>query len=95
MSDAVIDEARLGEASLLITEINLGATAIGTGINTHPDYAHVACRHLARISGVPNLRSRRPMNASTSVRMRSNISVSPTPSSSAIFWILKSMPNMR
>ena len=47
------DEARLGEASLLITEINLGATAIGTGINTHPDYAHVACRHLARISGVP------------------------------------------
>ena len=47
------DEARLGEASLLITEINLGATAIGTGINTHPDYAHVACRQLARISGVP------------------------------------------
>ena len=43
---------RLGEASLLITEINL-RTAIGTGINAHPDYAHVACRHLVRISGVP------------------------------------------
>jgi len=30
------DEERLREAALLITEINLGATAIGTGINAHP-----------------------------------------------------------
>src|SRR5215831_1103028 len=33
------DEDRLSEAAQLITEINLGATAIGTGINAHPDYA--------------------------------------------------------
>ena len=33
------DEERLKEAALLIREINLGATAIGTGINAHPDYA--------------------------------------------------------
>ncbi len=33
------DEARLGEAELLIREINLGATAIGTGITAHPLYA--------------------------------------------------------
>ncbi len=33
------DEQRLKEAVLLICEINLGATAIGTGINAHPDYA--------------------------------------------------------
>jgi aspartate ammonia-lyase len=33
------DEERLREAALLIREINLGATAIGTGINAHPDYA--------------------------------------------------------
>jgi len=33
------DEERLREAALLITEINLGATAIGTGINAHPNYA--------------------------------------------------------
>jgi aspartate ammonia-lyase len=31
------DEQRLKEAVLLITEINMGATAIGTGINAHPD----------------------------------------------------------
>ena len=47
------DEARLQEAALLIREINLGATAIGTGINAHPDYAPLVCRKLAEISGIP------------------------------------------
>ncbi len=47
------DEERLKEAALLIREINLGATAIGTGINAHPDYAPRVCRLLAEISGVP------------------------------------------
>ncbi len=47
------DEERLREAMALITEINLGATAIGTGINTDPDYAPLACQYLARLSGVP------------------------------------------
>ncbi|GAB3450198.1 aspartate ammonia-lyase [Insolitispirillum peregrinum] len=47
------DEERLKEAALLIREINLGATAIGTGITAHPDYAPLVCRHLAEISGVP------------------------------------------
>ena len=47
------DEERLKEAALLIREMNLGATAIGTGINAHPDYAPLVCRRLAEISGVP------------------------------------------
>jgi aspartate ammonia-lyase len=47
------DEERLKEAAALIHEINLGATAIGTGINAHPDYAAVVCRHLAKITGIP------------------------------------------
>lgn len=47
------DEERLKEAALLIREINLGATAIGTGINAHPEYAPLVCRLLAEISGVP------------------------------------------
>src|SRR5260221_3984096 len=47
------DEERLKEASMLIREINLGATAIGTGINTSPEYAPLACRHLAAITGIP------------------------------------------
>ena len=47
------DRDRLEEARRLLCEINLGGTAIGTGINTHPDYQHLACRLLAGFSGVP------------------------------------------
>ena len=45
------DEARLSEAALLIREINLGATAIGTGITAHPDYATKVREHLSVIIG--------------------------------------------
>jgi aspartate ammonia-lyase len=47
------DEERLKEAALLIREINLGATAIGTGINAHPDYAGLVCRRLTEITAIP------------------------------------------
>lgn len=47
------DELRLNEAMALIQEVNLGATAIGTGINTDPEYAPLACRYLAQITGLP------------------------------------------
>ena len=54
------DEQRLKEAALLIHEINLGATAIGTGINAHPKYAELVCARLTDITGIqlivaPNL----------------------------------------
>jgi aspartate ammonia-lyase len=54
------DEERLKEAARLICEINLGATAIGTVINTHPAYAQLACKHLSDVTGIalttsPNL----------------------------------------
>ena len=51
------DEERLKEAALLIREMNLGATAIGTGINAHPDYAPLVCRLLAETSGIPVITS--------------------------------------
>jgi aspartate ammonia-lyase len=47
------DEARLREARALIQEVNLGATAIGTGINAPHGYAELACRLLAEVSGIP------------------------------------------
>ncbi|HKU85188.1 MAG TPA: aspartate ammonia-lyase [Casimicrobiaceae bacterium] len=47
------DEERLEEAASLVREINLGATAIGTGINAHPEYADIVCRRLSEITGVP------------------------------------------
>ena len=46
------DQQRLREAALLIQEINLGATAIGTGINAHPDYAALAQKHLSELTGI-------------------------------------------
>jgi aspartate ammonia-lyase len=47
------DEQRLREARALITEVNLGATAIGTGINAPSGYADAVIPLLARFSGVP------------------------------------------
>ncbi len=47
------DEQRLSEAVKLMYEINLGATAIGTGINTDARYAALACRNLSTIAGLP------------------------------------------
>ena len=46
------DRVRLTEASLLIREINLGGTAIGTGITSHPLYAAKARENLSRITGI-------------------------------------------
>lgn len=37
----------------LLTEVNLGGTAIGTGINADPGYQTLAVRSLAEISGQP------------------------------------------
>ncbi|MFI8292762.1 aspartate ammonia-lyase [Streptomyces sp. NPDC085614] len=47
------DRNRLAEAVELIHEINLGATAIGTGLNAPAGYAETARRHLSEITGLP------------------------------------------
>ncbi|MGO4759768.1 lyase family protein, partial [Streptomyces sp. 2MCAF27] len=47
------DQSRLIEAQSLVHEINLGATAIGTGLNAPAGYAEAARRHLAAITGLP------------------------------------------
>jgi aspartate ammonia-lyase len=54
------DIERLLEARNLLREINLGATAIGTAINTPKGYAHAAVEHLRRLADIdfvlsPNL----------------------------------------
>lgn len=47
------DEKRLRESAYLMTEVNMGGTAIGTGINAPVGYADAVVRALAQISGVP------------------------------------------
>jgi aspartate ammonia-lyase len=47
------DVERLGEAQALIREINMGATAIGTGINAPAGYAAAVRNHLEAVTGLP------------------------------------------
>ena len=47
------DVQRLSEAQALIREINMGGTAIGTGITAPPGYAESVRAHLSRITGLP------------------------------------------
>jgi aspartate ammonia-lyase len=47
------DIERVLEARNLVTEINLGGTAIGTGINSHPDYPGVVEVKLREVTGRP------------------------------------------
>jgi aspartate ammonia-lyase len=46
------DVERLAEAQALIREINMGATAIGTGINAPVGYAERVRSHLSRLTGL-------------------------------------------
>lgn len=45
--------ARLNQNSNLFLEINMGATAIGTGLNAAPGYAKLCAENLAKITGLP------------------------------------------
>jgi fumarate hydratase class II len=36
-----------------LAELPIGGTAVGTGINTHPEFAQRVCAHLSRRAGVP------------------------------------------
>ena len=47
------DIDRLKEFASLLREVNLGGTAIGTGINTPEGYSERVIRNLADVSGVP------------------------------------------
>ncbi|MFP2769009.1 aspartate ammonia-lyase [Oceanisphaera sp. KMM 10153] len=47
------EDARIDDACRLLCEINLGGTAIGTGINAPRGYANMAVTELADISGLP------------------------------------------
>ena len=43
---------QLAHAQALLLEVNLGATAIGTGLNTPEGYPEVAVRHLRQVTGL-------------------------------------------
>ncbi|HRN27005.1 MAG TPA: aspartate ammonia-lyase [Ignavibacteriaceae bacterium] len=43
---------RLEQNVKLFLEVNMGATAIGTGINSHPDYSETVINHLNDVTGL-------------------------------------------
>lgn len=43
---------RLNQNARLFLEVNMGATAIGTGINSDPDYSEKVIKHLRKITGL-------------------------------------------
>ena len=45
------NEASLRSAETTLLELGLGGSAVGTGINTHPDYRALAIRYLTELSG--------------------------------------------
>ena len=47
------EDSRLSRAAELLFEVNLGATAIGTGLNTPVGYSECAIAKLAEITGLP------------------------------------------
>jgi aspartate ammonia-lyase len=47
------DYDRLSEVIPWLNEINMGATAIGTGITADPRYADAVRRHLVEVTGIP------------------------------------------
>ena len=47
------DIQRLNEAKMLICEINMGATAIGTSINAPENYPEIVTKHLRELTGIP------------------------------------------
>ena len=59
------DIKRLNEMSQLFLEVNLGATAIGTGINSHLDYPKIAVEALADLSGLPLVLAPNPIAATS------------------------------
>ena len=43
---------RLGRAQEALAEVALGGTAVGTGVNTHPEFSPRTCRRLSQTTGV-------------------------------------------
>lgn len=59
------DIERLRDVSQLLLEVNLGGTAIGTGVNTPANYTDVAVSELQKVSGFPVRAARNLVEASS------------------------------
>lgn len=62
---AALEEAvdRLEGAATIFYAINMGATAVGTGINSDPDYPALCAKHMSDITGMPLLPAKNMVQA--------------------------------
>jgi len=60
--------AAIGEACQPLRALGLGGTAVGTGLNTHPEYRHLVTAALAEITGEPLTPAPDPFDAMQSMR---------------------------
>ncbi len=51
------DRRRIDSACETLKTINMGATAVGTGLNADPEYIAAVCRHLEELSGLDLVRA--------------------------------------
>jgi len=58
---------RIDEARSALTEVNLGGTAVGTGLNAQTGYAERACAELGSVTGIPFHLSDAPVAATQDV----------------------------
>jgi aspartate ammonia-lyase len=58
---------RIDEARSALTEVNLGGTAVGTGLNAQAGYAERACAELRSVTGIPFHLSDDPVAATQDV----------------------------
>jgi aspartate ammonia-lyase len=59
--------ARIRAACASVRRLGIGATAAGTGINSHPRYARVVVKHLRELTGLDLLRARDLVEATHSM----------------------------
>lgn len=65
-ASSIDDEiALLASSKHLLTEINMGATAIGTGVNAPSGYADLVTQYLNEITGIPLTKSKDLINATS------------------------------
>jgi len=63
-----VNQAAIGETRQGLRSLGLGGTAVGTGMNTHPDYRRLVTATLADLTGEPLVAAPDPFDAMQSMR---------------------------
>lgn len=68
------DIERIRRSRQQLYQVNMGATAVGTGLNANPDYIKYVVQHLAKISGLPLVRAENLVDATQNTDVYTEVS---------------------